>query len=332
MQRLTIAIPTYDRNDVLLRSLEPLLPQLTRDCTLLIVDNKSPRPVRDTVEPLLARHPHVDWKIVRNVANLGLVGNILRCFELCRTEWLWVLSDDDTVRPDAIRIINEEIDKQSDAVVFHFSSQLYARDKTIVTRGTADFVERLDEFWHTLFVSTSVYHAPAVVPYLRLGLNHANSLASHFVLVLAALKENGVCCLSERQIVDWNEPAKNQEWSRIVLGLGVMTVLDMDMPSAVRRPLARKMLDSIPHIRVFVLQLLLLSVRTGDTESSLYLYDQMCSRLYYYERRPAHRMARWVYRMMLRFPRLSYRTLNAYKTARGTSLKTQISPDAGSRT
>jgi GT2 family glycosyltransferase len=36
---LTIAIPTYNRNELLLRHLAHLLPQLNERCRLLILDN-----------------------------------------------------------------------------------------------------------------------------------------------------------------------------------------------------------------------------------------------------------------------------------------------------
>ncbi|RZK28376.1 MAG: glycosyltransferase family 2 protein, partial [Hymenobacter sp.] len=102
---LTIAIPTYNRNERLARSLEILVPQLSAGVKLVIIDNCSSVPIKDTVEPYLLSNV----KVVRNTYNIGMAANILRCFENCDTEWLWVLGDDDPPHKNAVEIIIQEI-------------------------------------------------------------------------------------------------------------------------------------------------------------------------------------------------------------------------------
>ena len=100
--KLTIAIPTYNRNEILKNNLRKLIPQITSDCKILILDNCSDVPVLDSLRDIIKEYSNVDINVIRNSYNLGLTGNILRCFEMCTDPWLWVLGDDDEVKDGAI--------------------------------------------------------------------------------------------------------------------------------------------------------------------------------------------------------------------------------------
>ena len=102
IMHLTIAIQTYNRPNELLVLLHRLLPMLDSRCKVLIVDNCSEEPVAEKQRRVLGDWPRVDLTIVRNRVNVGGGANILRCFELCQTEWLWVLGDDDLPTEGAV--------------------------------------------------------------------------------------------------------------------------------------------------------------------------------------------------------------------------------------
>ena len=61
---LTVAIPTFNRNHLLLACVERLLPQLG-ECELLIIDNCSDTPVETTLGPWLERLGTAKVRIVR---------------------------------------------------------------------------------------------------------------------------------------------------------------------------------------------------------------------------------------------------------------------------
>ena len=100
--KLTIAIPTYNRNELLKANLLKLLPQVTDECRIIIFDNCSDVPVKDTLSDLLNGYSNIDISIVRNRYNIGMTANILKCFEECPDPWLWVLGDDDEVTDGAV--------------------------------------------------------------------------------------------------------------------------------------------------------------------------------------------------------------------------------------
>ena len=57
--KLTIAIPTYNRNEILKANLGKLLPQVTKECRVIIFDNCSDVPVKDSIQNLLEVYSHI---------------------------------------------------------------------------------------------------------------------------------------------------------------------------------------------------------------------------------------------------------------------------------
>ena len=66
---LTIAIPTYNRGEQLLRTLGRLLPQLDERCELLVIDNHSDHPVAAVLAGVTSTRPEVPVRIIRNPSN-----------------------------------------------------------------------------------------------------------------------------------------------------------------------------------------------------------------------------------------------------------------------
>jgi len=305
--RLTVAIPTYNRNQVLRESLAHLLPQLTDRCELLISDNHSDVPVEETLRDFLSDYPQVTCRILRNRLNLGPTANFMRCFEMCETEWLWLLGDDDHPAPDAVSKILRALDSRPDCVFFHFALEVFQRKRTVFTAGLREFVHSFDSWSSLLFMSVGVYHRPTVLPNLRYGYHFGYSLAPHIVLVLASLGDRGACCFSDDVIVGHQSP---MEWSPVSALLGKMILLDLPLQDDVRRELARK-LRWRPSLEAIAVMLVKSARQSGDWRAALYQYDQICSRVYYGDRRLLRTMRILAYRFLVRFPSVGYRLLAA---------------------
>ncbi len=145
MYLLTIAIPTYGRNDLVLASIKSLEPQLNDQARLLIIDNHSPVPVAPVS---ISRHT----TIVRNQINIGGNGNILRCFELSESEWIWVLGDDDQVLSDSVSRILEAISTSPSAIYLNFSTiGSFCRKADRSGAGRSDLIKNIDNFGNLLF-------------------------------------------------------------------------------------------------------------------------------------------------------------------------------------
>ncbi len=91
MIRCTIAIPVFNRVDLISDCLASALAQPGADIDVLVVDNHSD----DGTWELLQRVSDPRLRLVRNERNLGLFGNFNRCLDLARGEYLRFLCSDD---------------------------------------------------------------------------------------------------------------------------------------------------------------------------------------------------------------------------------------------
>jgi glycosyltransferase involved in cell wall biosynthesis len=300
--RLTVAIPTYNRNEVLCETLKHLLPQLSDECELLLVDNHSDVPIEDSLRNLLDAYPQVRCHIIRNCVNIGGAANILRCFELCKTQWIWLFGDDDHPTPDAVSIILQHLKEFPDCCYFNFASSNFKRTFRQVAIGRDDFVQKLDDWSNLLFMSVGVFHCPTMLPQLRFGYQLVYSTAPNVALLLSSLGEDRRSVFSEQQIIQHQAPAG---WAAVVGLLGKMSLLDLPMNDATRRTLAKK-LRSKPSLEATAM-ILLHRAQSHDTfHNALYQYDQICGRLYYFDCTWFVKLKIAIYRMLVRFHRLAY--------------------------
>ncbi len=329
MIQLTIAIPTFNRNTILYDNISILLPQLTENCKLVIIDNNSDIPVKDTISDLVKYQAAVEIDIVTNRINIGANPNILRCFEVCDSEWIWVLGDDDKVMPNAINLIFSTIREHSHCIFINFSSGIYKRDVNFLTRGTAEFIEKLDSFSNALFISAGIFKADIIKSNIKLGYFYAYSMAPHFATLLATIGQEGQCYFSTSQLVNWEPPEVGQRWSFLNLGLGIMTIVELVRDVDMRRILARKILKDVPSIEYYFYQLLWLAAKQKESDYAMFLYDQIFYRLFYYSK--WNKIKYYLIRLLLLYPNLTYKALFTFKKMRGYDLEKRMYDNIYSR-
>lgn len=319
MPLLTIAIPTYDRLPQLRAHLPSLAAQWTPDVELLIVDNTSPSPVEPLAQELLQTLPPAGWRVVRNRANIGMNANFLRCFELCQTEWLWIVSDDEQLRPDAVATVLRTLTSCPPETVF---AQFGDRSTARVARGQDELLLGLENLQNVFLISTGVYRVAPMLGQLRIGYLYNYSFVSFFAVLLAALGETGLAWLAPESLVaDWKPAPVEHQWSIITGGLGVMTILELPLNPATRRDFATKKSRGFPRLESYALQLVLAAQRARDASTALYLYDQLCFRLYYFDHSPLRRARIMFWRWLVRFPQLGYALFRfAYRRLRGKDI------------
>lgn len=111
MPLLTIAIPTYNRAEILKQKLSFLFSIIDEDCLILISDNASEDNTIDIVKPFIEQFSNIVYH--KNTTNLGYDANVLKCVELSTTDYVWVLSDDDDMEQNTPSIIINYIKKDS---------------------------------------------------------------------------------------------------------------------------------------------------------------------------------------------------------------------------
>lgn len=98
--KLAIAIPTYNRSEILNDILWIVGPQIQKfhpEVACFIIDNNSTDNTAEIVQEHAARWGFVHY--VKNNSNVGLVRNIANAIHIPDSEWVWLLGDDDVPLP-----------------------------------------------------------------------------------------------------------------------------------------------------------------------------------------------------------------------------------------
>ena len=294
---LTVAIPTYNGLDKLLKTLEALMPQLNEHASLVIIDNHSKVPAK-TILDSGGFNPTGEFKIIRNIANIGGNGNILRCFEYCTTPYLWILGDDDVPHSDSVSEIINYIDDYPDAVFFNFSSDLHSRSETFTTKGLADFINNFDSYSNLLFISNNIYKHSAVIASINYAYHFSYSAASQVAILIQSLSENSKVCFPDRRIVTRGIAEKSKHWSVIAQSLGFNSLIEL--PKVVQNGLSpvlgKRLAENKLSVLLLFREILFLSDKKSyNKETARYLFDQILYRRYYY-----YPKYYWLFRILVR--------------------------------
>lgn len=92
---LTIAIPTFNRGNFLIRALNSILSQYDERIEVLVSDNASEDNTESIVAELKAKYSQL--KYIRNEQNIGPDKNFLQCMALAKGEFILLLGDDDLI-------------------------------------------------------------------------------------------------------------------------------------------------------------------------------------------------------------------------------------------
>ena len=238
---LTIAIPTFNRNDLLKSCVLRLLPQLNGNHRLIIVDNCSDVSVQESLGSLIDQFDATNIRIVRNAVNVGAGGNILRCLELCETQWLYCLGDDDLVALDCISTIERTIASHADALYISFSRDCFRRPAEVRTEGMAEFIYTLDDWSTFLFMSSSVVNATNLRPHSRWGYLYAYSWAPLQAILLKSLNRGGSVVFSDAIICN-EESLSAETWVPFSVAAGKMVLPELIDDEELRPKLARRLM------------------------------------------------------------------------------------------
>lgn len=311
---LTIAIPTFNRNEILNSNLINLFPQLDETCTLMIIDNHSETPVEKTIFPILPNNYQFKLKIHRNIENIGGNANILRCFEFCKTPYLWVLGDDDIPEPDAIIKIQAMIRQFPEFLFCHFKmkpegpKEIFKEEKVVI--GLNEFLESIDYFGEMIFISVGLYHIPYLLKELRYGMAYQGSNAPLLVLVIMALYRNPSLSVvfSEKILVKngWDLTPVNLKWSVLSVAPGLPSLLTLpvgdDSIKHIQNLLRKSTKDFITPKAVFH-QALLISITKRNHYSRR--IHSVIRKNYFGVGSPSIRIEALIYQILLIFPRFS---------------------------
>lgn len=130
---LTVAIPTYNRERQLIQTLKYLEAQTCQDFNIFISDNNSDYDVHTAIYSNFNENFCEKITLRKRKVNVGGDNNIVGMFEAIDKGWLWIVSDDDVEKHDAIETIKGYICKYRDYAVIQFSFFEYINQEHTLT-------------------------------------------------------------------------------------------------------------------------------------------------------------------------------------------------------
>lgn len=113
--KLSVCIATYNRGSFIRETLDTIIPQLTRQVELIIVDGASTDNTLFVMTEVTNQYPHV--KYYRENKNSGVDRDYDLAVSYANGRYCWLMTDDDTIEPNAIQKILSEIDKSYDLIL-----------------------------------------------------------------------------------------------------------------------------------------------------------------------------------------------------------------------
>lgn len=125
---LTIAVPTYNRSELLSVCLSQLIPQVcssSEEVELLVSDNCSTDDTKKVVEAYLATG--VPLRFLQNDSNLGPDRNFAKCFAMASGKFVLMISDDDVLLDGGLEKLLAVL-RQGNPGVVHLRSYSFQED------------------------------------------------------------------------------------------------------------------------------------------------------------------------------------------------------------
>jgi glycosyltransferase involved in cell wall biosynthesis len=99
--RLSICIPTFNREALLRETLNHLREVCDEDIEIAISDNCSPDGTQEVIKSFVGKFRH--FRAIRQTENRGAIGNFTAAMSLARGRYLCPLSDDDQIHVDGLQ-------------------------------------------------------------------------------------------------------------------------------------------------------------------------------------------------------------------------------------
>jgi glycosyltransferase involved in cell wall biosynthesis len=114
---LSVCIPTFNRSALLSRSLQSVHDECPSDrIEIIVLDNASSDKTLEVVEQAQQADPRIRY--VRNDANLGLDGNIIKAIATASGNYVFLFSDDDVLLPGSEAAILSAIESSRPSLLY----------------------------------------------------------------------------------------------------------------------------------------------------------------------------------------------------------------------
>lgn len=113
--KLSICIATYNRGKFIGETLDQILGQMQPDVELVVVDGASSDNTAEVMAQYLPYHP--EMRYYREQENSGVDRDYDKAVGYALGEYCWLMTDDDLLRPDAVRRVLTALNDSNDLVI-----------------------------------------------------------------------------------------------------------------------------------------------------------------------------------------------------------------------
>ena len=110
---LTIGIPTFNREELLIQTINFFLGEISRlppdSVELIVSDNCSTDSTENSVNKLINKTNEGFFRYSKNIKNIGFDANVEKIISLARGDYVWLFSDDDWCAEGALETIKNSI-------------------------------------------------------------------------------------------------------------------------------------------------------------------------------------------------------------------------------
>lgn len=116
--KLSICIATYNRAKFIGETLESILPQVTEEVEIVIVDGASTDNTEQVMHHYLQMYNCIHY--VRLPTKGGVDQDYCKAVEFAKGEYCWFFTDDDLLKPNAINTVLSEVKKGYSLIIINF--------------------------------------------------------------------------------------------------------------------------------------------------------------------------------------------------------------------
>ena len=232
---LTIVIPTYNREKQLIRLLKSIERQNAIDSYyIVILDNHSDYDVEASLKEQFSGYFFENIQFYHRPYNAGGDYNIGSSFLFAKSQYLWIIGDDDEVVDGCIDAIENNISRYPDMPLFKYQIKGNARYKEdIVIKNIEDFNYQYKRGYFiagdVIFMSNNIFNLPALGEYISTALYYSYCSIPHAIPMLRCMADERPFLWSHHEIIKYNAP-EGDHWNFLKIATSFSTILDINIP------------------------------------------------------------------------------------------------------
>ena len=231
--KLTIVVPSYNRHIKVLSLLNKI--NTIRNFysfNVLIIDNGS----TPTIKNFLIDNNYNEFEfveIIRNQANIGAGANMALAHIQSKTEWTWLLGDDDPPLDNCIDIILKNISEvKQNVFLFKYNSTAGhwpKKEQTISNEHEfVSFCNNINYYSNILFISNSVFRTNEMQKYAQEMMNISQTMCPYLLGYLKNIEKGNIIQIKTEHLISHGIADNTDTWDYHKLREGMVSFGDIN--------------------------------------------------------------------------------------------------------